>query len=298
MAEPEHGAASFADPNTQVSRGEEPMVSTDMQPMLSAQSSRAMTNHEPFPALDFAGGAVQPDKHIAPGTGLRTLLAWIPMLAILGFLAISTMGIGLLAAVISGWLMRKKIHARIKGSGLRVGPDQLPEIHKVVESFARRLGMKKVPEVYVVEDAVQNGVAVKLGSNDIVLLTDDVIWGALHAGDPRALGYVIGHELAHVALGHTGTLRSIQRNTFPSLGRLDEFTADNVATALVNDRSLAVKGITLLTVGPQLVPHINMAAMERQAKEVWSDKQSKKAEQGLTHPLLFRRIANVLGAQW
>lgn len=273
------------------------MVATDMQPMMSAQRSASMTKTEPFPSLEFAGGPVDPRKHIAPGTGLRTMLAWIPMLAILTMLTVTTFGIGLLAALLSGWAMRKKIHARIKGSGVRVGPDQLPEIHKAVESFARRLGMKKVPEVYVVEDAVQNGVAVKLGSNDIVLLTDDVIWGALHAGDPRALGYVIGHELAHVALGHTGTLRSIQRSSFPSLSRLDEFTADNVATALVNDRSLAVKGITLLTVGPQLVPHINMAAMERQAQEVWGDKQSKKAEQGLTHPLLFRRIANVLGAR-
>ena len=274
------------------------MVSAELQSMSPAHTSRAMTSHEPFPALEFSGGAVDAKKHVAPGTGLRTLLAWVPMLAVLAMITFTTFGIGLIAALLSGWLLRKKIHARIKGSGVRVGPDQLPEIHKVVEGFARRLGMKKMPEVYVVEDAVQNGVAVKLGSDDIVLLTDDVIWGALHAGDARALGYVIGHELAHVALGHTGTLRSLQRNTFPSLGRLDEFTADNVAAALVNDRSLAVKGITLLTVGPQLVPHINMAAMERQAKEVWSDKQSKKAEQGLSHPLLFRRIANVLGAQW
>lgn len=274
------------------------MVTTDYQPMLSQNPQRPQTQMEPFPRIEFTGGAVQPNTLIAPGTGLRVLLAWIPMLALLAVLTFSTFGVGLVIALISGWMMRKKIHARIRGSGVRVGPEQLPEINKVVEDFSRRLGMKVVPEVYVVEDSMQNGVAMRLGSNHIVMLTDDVIWGALHAGDPRALGYVIGHELAHVALGHTGTLRSMQRTSFPSLSRLDEFTADNVAAALVNDRSLAVKGITLLTVGPQLVPYINMQAMERQAREVWSDKQSKKAEQALTHPLLFRRIANVLGAQW
>ena len=274
------------------------MVSTDYQPMLAPRPSVPVGPPvEPFPALDFGAAAVNPKAHVAPGTGLRTALAWIPMLAIIVAVALPTMGVGLLIAAVSGWLLRKKIHARIKGSGVRVNAEQLPEIHKCVEAFARRLGMKAMPEVYIVEDAVQNGVAVKLGSNDIVMLTDDVIWGALHSGDARALGYVIGHELAHVALGHTGTLRSLQSNAFPSLSRLDEFTADNVAAALVNDRALAVKGITLLTVGPQLVPHINMAAMEKQAKEVWADKQSKKAEQGLTHPLLFRRIANVLGAK-
>ena len=273
------------------------MVSTHLQPLLSHTVSQARAPAEAFPALEFAGGRVDPRAHVAAGTGLRKLLAWIPMLLVFAVLALSTLGVGLAIALVSGWFMRRKLHARIRGSGVRVTPDQLPEIYKVVEEFARRLDMKNVPEVYVVEDSVANGVAVKLGSADIVMLTDDVIWGTLHAGDPRALGYVIGHELAHVALGHTGTLRSIQRSSFPSLARLDEFTADNVATALVNDKNLAVKGITLLTVGPQLLPYINMAAMERQAHEVWADRQSKRAEQGLTHPLLFRRIANVLGAR-
>jgi Zn-dependent protease with chaperone function len=231
---------------------------------------------------------------VAPGTSLRVLIAWVPMLAMI----VATFGIGLLFAWFAGYMMRKKVHARIVGSGVQVGPDQLPEINKTVEAFARRLGMQNAPEVFVVEDSVQNAAAVQIGNRDILLLTDDVVWGALQSGDPRALGYVLGHELAHIAMGHTGSVRGLQRRVFPSLARLDEFTADNVAAALVNDKQLAVRGIALLTVGPQLLPFINPAALERQAREVWSNKQSKKAEQGRSHPLLFRRIANVLGATW
>ena len=98
-----------------------------------------------------------------------------------------------------------------------VGPDQLPEINKVVEGFARRLGMKVVPEVYVVEDATQNGVAMKLGSNDIVMLTDDVIWGALHSGDPRQIANPVRYDsrLTGARPGEDQKGAALMQNSFP-----------------------------------------------------------------------------------
>lgn len=152
--------------------------------------------------------------------------------------------------------------------------------------------MKRVPEVYVVEDSVQNGAAMKLGTKDIIMLTDDVIWGALQSRDPRSLGFVLGHELAHISMGHTGVVRSTIRGMYPPLSRRDEYTADDVATALVGDAEVAIHGITVLTVGPQLLPYVNDAALRRQADEMWTDKAAKKAERSLRHPLLLKRIAN------
>jgi Zn-dependent protease with chaperone function len=276
------------------------MVSTDMQPAFSPRANGAAVPARQggsvvaFPSLEFGQNPVQAKTLAAPGTGFRVLLSWIPLLAV----TLTTFGTIWIMAAIANWLLKKKIHALIKGQGVQISADQLPEIHKIVSQFAQRLGMKKTPEIFLVEDSTQNAAAVKLGNTDIILLTDDLVWGALQSGDPRTLGYALGHELAHVALGHNSMVRTIRRRMFPSLSRLDEFTADNVAAALVGDKQVAVKGITLLTVGPQLLPFINPAAMEKQAREVWGNKQSKKAEQGMTHPLLFRRIANVLGAQW
>ncbi|MFE8600327.1 M48 family metalloprotease [Archangium violaceum] len=115
---------------------------------------------------------------------------------------------------------------------------------------------QSAPEVYIVEESVQNAFAVKLGKKNLILLTDDMVWGALQSRDPRALGFIVGHELAHIALNHTGTLRSSMRTTFRPLARADELSADNVAAQLVGDARIAIHGLALLTVGPQLLPYI------------------------------------------
>lgn len=116
---------------------------------------------------------------------------------------------------IAAWFQMRRARAIIRGSGLAVGLAQLPEVHQLVGPFSKRLGLKEAPEVSVVEDRVQNGFAVKLGKTNTILLTDDVVWGALQSRDPRALGFVIGHELAHFALNHTGALQGAVRTRSP-----------------------------------------------------------------------------------
>lgn len=279
------------------------MVSTAYEPALSprtySQPDGAPVTRE-LPRLEFGALPVSPKLHRHSSTGLYTTLAW--MLFIVGGLVITAMtsGIALLAFLfgpIIDWFRQKKVRAMIRGSGVQVSAEQLPELNALVEAFSRRLAMPRAPEVFIVEDSVPNGLVVKLGTKDILLLTDDAVWGALKSGEPRTLGFVVGHELAHIALGHTGSLRSILSKIFRPLGRADEHSADAVAAALVGDVKLAARGLATLTVGPQLLPYINEEALLRQAREVWADRNAKKVERQRTHPLLLRRVAYVLGAR-
>ena len=249
-----------------------------------------------MPSLSFPSGAVTPSQHVASGTSRYTILGYGAV--VLGVLAAAagSMGMALLlipVGLIVQYFQAKKIRALIRGSGVQVSPQQLPQLYAVIEQFSQRLGLKEVPEVYIVEESMQNGFAVKLGKRDIVLLTDDVVWGALQSKDPHALGFVVGHELGHIALGHTGVVRSMLRAAFKPLSRADEFSCDNLASALVGNPDIAVDGVTLLTVGPQLLSYINHDALLAQAQQVCADKLSKKAERRLTHPLLLRRIGNL-----
>lgn len=249
-----------------------------------------------MPSLSFPSDDVTASQHLASGTSRYTILGYGAV--ILGVLAAAagSMGSALLlipVGILIQYFQAKKVRALIRGSGVQVSPQQLPQLYAVVEQFSQRLGLKEVPEVYIVEDSMQNGFAVKLGKRDLVLLTDDVVWGALQSRDPHALGFVVGHELAHIALGHTGIVRSMLRAAFKPLSRADEFSCDNVASALVGNPDIAVHGVTLLTVGPQLLGYINDEALLAQAQQVCSDKLSKKAEKRLTHPLLLRRIGNL-----
>ena len=250
-----------------------------------------------LPALQFPSDAVDAGQFLQPGAAFWAAMGWVALVASMLVTAASTMGMGLVAFAIgalAAWFAAKKARAYIRGSAIQVSAEQMPEIHAVVQDFAQRLGMHEAPELYIAEDAVANGFAVKLGKKNIIILTDDAVWGALASPSPKALGFIIGHEMAHIALGHTGLLRSMMRNVMRPLSRLDELSADNIANALVGDSKAAVQGLALLTVGPQLLKHLNLAALAEQARDVASSKLSKKAERNLTHPLLLRRIDNVM----
>jgi Zn-dependent protease with chaperone function len=249
-----------------------------------------------MPSFRFPADAVTPGEHIASGTARYTWLGYAALAIGILAAAAGSMGTALFLLPI-GMLIQhfqaRQIRALIRGSGVQVSPQQLPQLYAVVEQFSQRLGLKEVPEVYIVEESMQNGFAVKLGKRDIVLLTDDVVWGALQSRDPHSLGFVVGHELGHIALGHTGAFRSMLRAAFKPLSRADELSCDNISAALVGNADIAVHGVTLLTVGPQLLGYINDEALLAQARQVCSDKLTKKAEKKLTHPLLLRRIGNL-----
>jgi len=252
-----------------------------------------MTPKPQFPKIAINGPRVDAKNHIEPGTG--TAFAIASVLAILGTLVaiVATWGLFLVVPIVYlviGGYLQKKARALIHGSGVQVQPNQFPEIHECVEVFKERLDIREDIDVYIVEANVANAVVVKYGKRNVILLTDDLIQGCLLSGDPRALSYVVGHELAHVALDHGGMYRKVLTSRLKKLARLDEFSADAVALALVGEAGIALKGMLLLTVGYSLLPYLNEQSILEQAAEVSANKYSRKAERGLTHPLLLNRI--------
>jgi Zn-dependent protease with chaperone function len=85
------------------------------------------------------------------------------------------------------------------------------------------------------------------------------------------------------------------RSIVPPLSRLDEFTCDRVATAVVNDSDAVRDALTLLLVGPQLFSRVNQRALKEQADEFMkiSKNERKSAESRSSHPLLLHRYAKI-----
>ncbi len=249
-----------------------------------------------FPELSAAGPALDARACIEPRTAIAVVCAWLVVVAGSVFLAAMTYGLSLAALVAWPFVaahMGKRARAQIRGSGLCVGPRQLAPIHACVEDFARRLDLPAVPEVYVVDAAVANAFAVRFARRDAILLTDEVVDACLLGGSPGALSFVIGHELGHVALGHSHLVRSHLRRFLRWLSRLDELSADRVAARLVGSREDAVLGMALLCAGPKLLRHVDLDLLCDQAREVASDKLSRKVERKLTHPLTLNRLARL-----
>lgn len=252
--------------------------------------------NQAFPVLEAGGGSVDPRKYVEKGTGRAKAIGIFVGFFMFVFLCLATYGVFLVSLFLYPLFaryMQRKALALIHGSGLRVSEYQLPEINRCVATLKERLGLKKDVEVYLVESNVMNAFAVRHGRKNVVLVTDDLIHACLVTDQPKALTFILAHELAHIALGHNTVIRTFLRR-YPKLQRLDEHSADAVALALVGDRLAARNGLLLLTVGHALLPFVNTDALARQAEEVAKDKFSLRAERPLSHPLPLRRLQRVM----
>lgn len=253
--------------------------------------------NEQFPEIVIEGDQTKAKDYVEKGTGTALFGAFL--IAILGSIVgiAVTYGIGLIVLLfypLFAWYVRKKALAMIHGSGVLVSEKQFPEIQECMITFRERLGIRKDISIYIVEANIVNALAVKYGKKNVILLTDDLIHGCLASGNPTALSFIIAHELGHIALNHNGVFRSWMAQHLRKLGRLDEYSANSVASALVHDKSIAYTGLLLLTIGYALLPYVNPESLVAQAQEVAMNKYSKKAERPLTHPLLLNRLYRVL----
>jgi len=266
----------------------------------ATQSRRSYkTTRSQFPEITASGDKVNAKAHVAKGTSSTVFGAFF--IAILGTLLGILFSYGILLIVLLLYplfarYLHKKATALLHGSGIRVSETQFPEIHRCVKDFAGRLELNKEVDVYIVEANVKNAAAVRYGKKNIVILTDDLIHGCVASGHPEALAFVIGHELAHIALNHNSVFRSWMARQMKKLGRLDEYSADAVASALVQEKGAAFHGLLLLTVGHALLRYVNLESVIQQTEEVAQNKYSTKAEKTLSHPLLLNRLHRVLQA--
>jgi Zn-dependent protease with chaperone function len=185
-----------------------------------------------LPPLPGDGPTVDAGRFRAAGTGLWLAISY-------GFLALLIVGsfgfllLGLLFGYLADLMLSRRTMARLRGSAVQVGQNQLSAIDACARQFAARLKLEGAPTVLVAESSMLNAVAMRIGKRRCVMLLDDVVWGAIDYQIPDALRFVIAHELAHHALGHAGVLRSYLRLVLPPLSRLDELSADTVALQLV-----------------------------------------------------------------
>lgn len=241
---------------------------------------------------------VAPQSQVAPGTGFHFAVAatltilFGPLLLL--FVTIASYGIGTIIWLVSLYMRAKKAHAQLHGSALKVGPRQFAEVHSAATDLCAALNVKELPAIYILEDNKQNALAIKHGKNHYVILIDDIVYGAEATGNPDALRWILAHEIAHHALGHTGLFRRILTTWYKKLARLDEESCDRVAHAVLADPAATRDALALLLVGPHLYAKVDRAALEQQAREVAADKYTKKAEARESHPFLLHRYAKLI----
>lgn len=243
-------------------------------------------------AVKLAPGPIRIDRWPTE----RPLLAAAAVTSALLWLLAAVTIIGLAYALFLGsffFIMHLVFIAQVRGSGVRLGPDQFPELYERVESLSLRMGMERVPETYLMQAGGSlNAFATRfLGTNIVVLFSD--LLEACGENEP-ARDMIIAHELGHV---HAGHLRwhwfLLPSKLVPFLGsalsRAREYTCDRYGLAGAGDRDGAVLGMTILAAGGAHGPRVNREALARQRADVDTGWMTI-GEWFSSHPPLVKRI--------
>ena len=184
--------------------------------------------------------------------------------------------------------------AYVRGSAVRLGPDQFPEIHTRVHDLCARAGIEKVPEAYLMQaGGTLNALATKFLRSRMIVLFSDLLEAC--GANTTARDMVIGHELGHIKAGHLqwswllfpGMLVPFLGTTY---SRAREYTCDRYGAALCGDPKGALLGLAILAAGGAHGPRVNLAAFTRQREQLDTGFMTLAKWLG-THPPLCDRVA-------
>lgn len=232
--------------------------------------------------------------------GERFLFALAALFAVLIWILLAVSVIGLIYAVFLGiffFLAHTVFIAHVRGSGVRLGPAQLSELHARVEHMAGRLGLKEVPEAYLMQAGGSlNALATKYLGRGCIVLYSDLVEACGDNG--AALDFIVAHELAHLRAGHLRLRWLLLPGLFlPFLGsaysRACEYTADRAALEAAGHNEHAPQGLVILAAGGKLAGRIDKPQLIAQSDSL----NTPWMKLGLwlsSHPPISRRLAALL----
>lgn len=162
--------------------------------------------------------------------------------------------------------------AHVRGSGVRLGPDQFPELHAAVEGLAKRMGFEKTPEAYLLQaGGILNALATKLFRSDMIVLYSDLIEAC--GDNTAARDMIVAHELGHLKEGHLKHLwfflpGMIMPFLGSALSRARELTCDRYGLTGAGTKEGAMRGLAILAAGAEKGPKVNLKAMARQVEDL------------------------------
>lgn len=207
-----------------------------------------------------------------PGESLRFALVLLLSLMIWLMLAVSIFGLVYVAFIgLFLFFSHLALVTHIRGSGVKLGPEQFPELHRRVEELSARLGMP-APDAYLMQQGgALNAFAIKLFRSKMIVLYSDLLEAC--GDDEASRDMVIGHELGHIRAGHLTWLWVLTPGMFvPFVGaaysRARERTCDRYGLALCGEPDGALRGLAILAAGGKHGPEVNLEAMVDQRQDL------------------------------
>ena len=237
---------------------------------------------------------VYPKEHtLGAITLILGLIAWLALI-------LGTFG-GALLWLLIGFIFylfaQSAFISHIKGNGVELSEEQLPDLYRQYQACCERLKIKKPPKAYVMNgNGGLNAFATKfLGAQYVVLLSDVVDAMSQHEDGVR---FYIGHELGHIRMKHlSGHLLRWPVLWLPLLGaaysRARESTCDRHGLACSSSPENAARALAALAAGSERWRTVDVNVFGDQAS-LSSGFWMSFHELNSGYPWLTKRVARVL----
>ncbi|MCD4779448.1 MAG: M48 family metallopeptidase [Candidatus Omnitrophica bacterium] len=169
------------------------------------------------------------------------------------------------------YLSRMISHAYIRGSAVKLGPEQFPDLYKQVLDLSEKVGLRKAPEAYIMQSGgILNAFVAKFISTNLLVLYTDFLDAC--DGDKPAQDMIIGHELGHIKERHLNWFHPVLIALFfPLIGhayrRSQELTCDRYGLFCAGEMQGAIAGLTILACGPKRYRDVNVKRYVRQTHQ-------------------------------
>jgi Zn-dependent protease with chaperone function len=158
--------------------------------------------------------------------------------------------------------------AHLRGSAVRIGPEQFPDLHHRIAELAFRVGLKNPPDAYLMQAGGSlNAFAAKLFRSNFIVLYSDLLEAC--GNNTGARDMIIGHELGHIRAGHLRfSWLLLPGMFFPLIGsaysQAREYTCDRYGAAACGGGQDMLLGLAILSAGAKYGPLINVKAFADQ----------------------------------
>ena len=238
-----------------------------------------------------------------PNEGLILIVTLALVLGVIAFTVFATVcasGIFFLAFLAFSYFMSRSHHEELLRHARRVRRESTPELAALAIKAQARLQPGRV-QVFVVPSKAKNAYTFGLSSPKAVVLYS----GLLGVMDRDELTFILGHEMGHVALGHTwlnslvGGLAGIPSPFSASImmsmaflwwNRACEYSADRAGLLACGRLDKAVSALVKLAAGPEADSPAELQQVYRQLDAEDNSLWGNLGEVLRTHPLLIKRI--------
>lgn len=235
--------------------------------------------------------------HVERWSSERPLRWVVALAALVLWIAIAVSIVGAIYAAFLAvffFVIHLAFITHLRGNGVKLGPEQMPELHARVLELSSRLGLDPAPDAYVMQaGGALNALATRFLSRNFIVLYSELLDAC--GDNTEARDMIVAHELGHLRAGHLRWRWLLLPGlAMPFLGQLYsracEYTSDRYGMAVCRDREAGLRGLAILAAGGRNGARVSLEALARQREDmnsIWM----KIGEWLGTHPPIARRLA-------